>query len=374
MGVPLLDLAGQYRNLRGDLDAAIRRVVESQRFILGEEVEALEREIAALAGVPHAIGVASGTDALLLALRVAGVGPGDDVIVPSFTFFATAGAVVNAGARPVFADVEPDGFNLDASTVEAALTPATRAVIPVHLFGQCAGMEEISALAARRDLVVIEDAAQAIGARLGDRQAGSMGRLGCYSFFPTKNLGGFGDGGMITTVEDGLALRLRRLRVHGQSGRYVHDEVGYNSRLDALQAAVLRAKLPYLGSWTEARRRNAAYYRERFAALGLSGEALVPPVELPGRRHVYNQFVIRAQGRDALKEHLGARGIGTAIYYPKPLHRQECFEGKSAGAEDLGVCERAAGEVLALPIYPELVESQLEEVVEAVASHYGAGA
>ena len=265
MAVPLLDLKTQYQNVRDEVDAAIRRVVESQHFILGDEVEALEREVTAAVGVSHGIGVASGTDALLLALRAAGVEAGDEVIVPTFTFFATGGAVVNAGARPVFADIEPRGFNLDATTLEAALTPRTRAVIPVHLFGQCAAMDSIGAVAERRGLAVIEDAAQAIGARLGDRAAGSMGVLGCLSFFPTKNLGGFGDGGMITTSDDALAGRLRQLRVHGQSGRYIHDEVGFNSRLDALQAAVLRAKLPYLDAWVESRRRNASHYREQFA-------------------------------------------------------------------------------------------------------------
>ena len=375
MAVPLLDLRTQYQNLRGEVDAAIRRVVESQRFILGDEVEALEREVTAVLGVTHGIGVASGTDALLLALRAAGVEAGDEVIVPTFTFFATAGAVVNAGARPVFADIEPRGFNLDATTVEAALTTRTRAVIPVHLFGQCADMDSIGAVAERRGLAVIEDAAQAIGARLGDRPAGSMGVLGCLSFFPSKNLGGFGDGGMITTSDDALAGRLRQLRVHGQSGRYVHDEVGFNSRLDALQAAVLRAKLPYLDAWVESRRRNASHYREQFAALGLSGDGeeapLVVPEELPGRRHVYNQFVIRARERDALKEHFTARGIGTAIYYPKPLHRQECFAAVAERDASLPVAERAAAEVLALPVYPELTEAQLEEVISGVASFYG---
>jgi dTDP-4-amino-4,6-dideoxygalactose transaminase len=373
--VPLLDLTAQYRSIRDAVDAAIRRVVESQRFILGDEVAALEEEIGARVGVPHALGVASGTDALLLALRAAGVARGEEVVVPAFTFFATAGAVVNAGGRAVFADIEPEGFNLDAAALESALTERTRAIVPVHLFGQCADMEAILACAARHGLAVIEDAAQAIDATFAGRPAGSMGTAGCLSFFPSKNLGGFGDGGMITTADAALDERLRALRVHGQVGAYLHRDVGFNSRLDALQAAVLRAKLPHLRGWTEARRRHAAYYDRRLREIGLAGGRGAPlrlPRELPGRGHVYNQYVVRARRRDALRDHLTAAGIGTAIYYPRPLHRQECFTGLGQAGRDLPAAQQACEEVLALPVYPELTEAQQEEVIGAVARFYGA--
>jgi dTDP-4-amino-4,6-dideoxygalactose transaminase len=376
MGVPLLDLRAQHATLRAESEAALRRVVEAQQFILGEEVAAFEREIASQVGVPHALGVASGTDALLLALRGAGVQRGEEVVVPSFTFFATAGAVVNAGGTPVFADIEPEGFNLDPAALEAALTERTRAIVVVHLFGQCADLEPILALAARRGIAVIEDAAQAIGATYRSRQAGSMGLAGCLSFFPSKNLGGYGDGGMITTSDAALDARLRRLRVHGQTGTYLHQEVGFNSRLDALQAAVLRVKLPRLAAWAEGRVRHAAAYGERFAALGLAGPEgqLGLPRVFPGRGHVYNQFVIRARRRDELQAHLKARGIGTAVYYPRPLHQQECFAYLGQGSRRLPVAEAACREVLALPVYPEMTDAQLEEVVTGVASFYGAAA
>jgi dTDP-4-amino-4,6-dideoxygalactose transaminase len=320
--------------------------------------------------------VASGTDALLLALRGAGVQRGEEVVVPAFTFFATAGAVVNAGGRPVFADIEPDGFNLDAASLERALSDRTRAVVVVHLFGQCADLDPILALAARRGIAVIEDAAQAIGATYGERQAGSMGLAGCLSFFPSKNLGAYGDGGMITTADGTLDARLRRLRVHGQSGTYLHQEVGFNSRLDALQAAVLRVKLPHLAGWAEARERHATAYRERFAGLGLEGRdgPLVLPRTLPGRGHVYNQFVIRARRRDELQAYLKERGIGTAIYYPRPLHQQECFAYLGQASLRLPVAEAACREVLALPVYPEMTEAQRMEVIAAVASFYGVAA
>jgi len=368
----LLDLRAQHATLREESEAALRRVVESQQFILGDEVAAFEREVGDLIGVPHAIGVASGTDALLLALRGAGVQRGEEVVVPAFTFFATAGAVVNAGGTPVFADIEPEGFNLDPVALDASLTPRTRAVVVVHLFGQCADLEPIRAVCAERGVAVIEDAAQAIGATYRSLQAGSIGLAGCLSFFPSKNLGGYGDGGMITTADSTLATRLRRLRVHGQSGTYLHQEVGFNSRLDSLQAAVLRVKLPRLAAWQEGRRRHAAAYRERFTALGLAGSRgmLGLPPELPGRGHVYNQFVIRARRRDELQAHLKARGIGTAIYYPRPLHQQECFAYLGQGSRSLPVAEAACREVLALPVYPEMTESQREEVIAGVASFY----
>jgi dTDP-4-amino-4,6-dideoxygalactose transaminase len=374
MSVPLLDLRAQHRTIREEVEAAVRRVMESQQFILGEEVAAFEREVAALLGVPHALGVASGTDALLLALRGAGVAKGEEVVVPAFTFFATAGAVVNAGGTPVFADIEPDGFNLDPAALEGALTERTRAVVVVHLFGQCADMDPILRIAARRGVAVVEDACQTIGATYRDRPAGGMGASGCFSFFPSKNLGGWGDGGMVVTADAALDARLRRLRVHGQSGTYLHQEVGFNSRLDSLQAAVLRAKLPHLRAWAEARRRHAAVYRERFAALGLSGAGgpLGLPPELPGRGHVYNQFVVRAARRDALQAQLKGAGIGTAIYYPRPLHQQECFAYLGQTARRLPIAEAACAQVLALPVYPELTEAQQDEVVRAVAAFYGA--
>jgi len=376
MPVPLLDLKAQHATLRAETEAALRRVVEAQQFILGDEVAAFEREIASYLGVPHALGVASGTDALLLALRGAGVQRGEEVVVPSFTFFATAGAVVNAGGTPVFADIEPEGFNLDPAALETAVSDRTRAIVVVHLFGQCADLEPILALAARRGIAVIEDAAQAIGATYRSRQAGSMGQAGCLSFFPSKNLGGYGDGGMITTADAALDARLRRLRVHGQTGTYLHQEVGFNSRLDALQAAVLRVKLPRLAGWAAGRGRHAAAYRERFAALGLAAPdgPLVLPQELPGRGHVYNQFVIRAARRDELQAHLKGRGIGTAVYYPRPLHQQECFAYLGQGTRRLPVAEGACWEVLALPVYPEMTDAQRTEVIAGVASFYGAAA
>jgi dTDP-4-amino-4,6-dideoxygalactose transaminase len=376
MAVPLLDLKAQHASLRAESEAALRRVVEAQQFILGDEVAAFEREIASYLRVPHALGVASGTDALLLALRGAGVQRGEEVVVPSFTFFATAGAVVNAGGTPVFADIEPDGFNLDPAALETAVSDRTRAIVVVHLFGQCADLEPILALAARRGIAVIEDAAQAIGATYRSRQAGSMGLAGCLSFFPSKNLGGYGDGGMITTHDAALDARLRRLRVHGQSGTYLHQEVGFNSRLDALQAAVLRVKLPRLEGWAQGRARHAAAYREQFAALGLGAPdgPLVLPQALPGRGHVYNQFVIRARRREELQAYLKARGIGTAVYYPLPLHQQECFAYLGQATRPLPVAERACREVLALPVYPEMTDAQRAEVVQGVASFYGAAA
>jgi dTDP-4-amino-4,6-dideoxygalactose transaminase len=376
--VPLLDLTGQYETIRDELDGAIRRVVASQRFILGEEVEALEREVASYLGVSHAVGVASGTDALLLTLRALGIGDGDEVLLPTFTFFATAGAVVNAGARPVFADIEPQSFGLDADSVAARVTPRTRALIAVHLFGQCADLEPLRAVAEQHQLVLIEDSAQAIGAELDGRKAGALSAAGCFSFFPTKNLGGFGDGGLVSTTDESLAQRLRMLRVHGApQGEYRHAVVGYNSRLDALQAAVLRAKLPHLDGWNDARRRNARRYRDVFKAAGLCGdEPDAPvrlPVERPGRKHVYHQFVIRARHRDELRRFLGERSIGTGVYYPVSLHQQECFRSMVPEGMSLPRAETACKEVLALPIYPELTKADQEKVVAAIADFCRAG-
>jgi dTDP-4-amino-4,6-dideoxygalactose transaminase len=371
MSVPLLDLQAQYARIRDRVEPALREVVESQRFILGPPVERLEAELADRVGVPHAIGCASGTDAILLAVRALELEADAEVVVPAFTFFATAGAVWNAGARPVFADIEPGTFNLTSDTIEAVLTPRTRAVVVVHLYGQMADMPPILALARDRGLAVIEDAAQSIDAAQhidgGWRAAGSLGDVGTFSFFPTKNLGGFGDGGMMTTRDDTLADRLRKLRVHGGRQMYHHEMVGTNSRLDALQAAVLSAKLPFLEEWTEARGRNAAAYDRDLAGL----DGIVTPVHSPDRRHVYNQYTIRSARRDELKARLDEYGIGNAIYYPVPLHLQPCFATLGGRVGDLPVSEQAAREVLSLPVFPELSEASREEVVRAVREVHG---
>ncbi|HUG40841.1 MAG TPA: DegT/DnrJ/EryC1/StrS family aminotransferase [Longimicrobiales bacterium] len=367
MRVPLLDLQAQYRTIAEEVDAAVSDVVRSQRFVLGEPVERLEAELAERIGVAHAIGCASGTDALLLPLRALDLGPGDAVVVPSFTFFATAGAVWNAGLRPEFADVDPRTFNLTAGTLAAAVTPRTRAVVVVHLFGQMADMAPILELAEARGLHVIEDAAQSIDARqrIGGewRTAGSLGVAGSLSFFPTKNLGAFGDGGMITTSDDALADRLRKLRVHGGRQMYHHEMVGTNSRLDAIQAAVLRAKLPHLDAWTGARRANAARYDEAFASV----EGITAPLVAPETHHVYNQYTVRVEDRDAVRARLEEAGIGSGIYYPVPLHLQPCFSELGNAEGDFPVSERLAGEVLSLPVYPELTREQQERVIAAVA-------
>jgi dTDP-4-amino-4,6-dideoxygalactose transaminase len=372
MRVPLLDLEAQYRQVRDQVDPALMEVVRSQRFILGPPVERLEAELAERVGVPHAVACASGTDALLLAVRALELEPDAEVVVPAFTFFATAGAVWNAAARPVFADIDPHTFNLTAATIEAALTPRTRAVIVVHLFGQMADMAPILELGRERGLAIIEDAAQSIDAAQevdGEwRKAGSQGDVGAFSFFPTKNLGGFGDGGLMTAGDDGLAERLRKLRVHGGRQMYHHEMVGTNSRLDALQAAVLSAKLPFLDGWTEARRRNAAFYDEALAGV----EGVRTPVVAPGNRHVYNQYTVRTERRDALRSALEAAGVGSGIYYPVPLHLQECFASLGGREGDLPESERAVREVLSLPVYPELTTEQLEHVAATVRA--GAGA
>lgn len=367
--VPLLDLQAQYAPLRDDLLAVMTRVCDSQRFILGDEVEQLERELAAYLQVPHAIGVSSGTDALLMALMALGVGPGDEVVTPTFSFFATAGSVARLGARPVLVDIDPATFNVDADAVAAAITPRTRAIIPVHLFGQAADMTGVMRVARRAGVPVIEDAAQAIGTRDGTQTVGSIGEIGCFSFFPSKNLGAFGDGGLVTTVDDGLAHRLRLLRNHGMEPKYYHAFIGGNFRLDALQAAILRVKLPHLPAWSEGRRRNAARYRTLFAQAGLSATVQLP-VERPDGYHIYNQFVVRVRERDALRAHLTAAGIGTEIYYPVPFHRQECFAYLGHREGDFPHAERAAAEVLALPIYPELSADQQAEVVGAIRKFY----
>ncbi|HXE81535.1 MAG TPA: DegT/DnrJ/EryC1/StrS family aminotransferase [Vicinamibacterales bacterium] len=365
-GVPFVDLRAQFAPMREEILAAIARVCDAQQFILGPEVEALERELSAAIGVRHAIGVSSGTDALLVALMALDIGPGAEVVTTPYSFFATAGSIARVGARPVFVDVEPDTLNIDVENVARALTERTRAIMPVHLFGQCAEMTRLTKIAADAGVPIIEDAAQAIGATQDGRQAGTFGAFGCCSFFPTKNLGAFGDGGLVVTDDDDLAERVRRLRNHGAERQYYHQVIGGNFRLDALQAAVLRVKAPHLDGWTEARRRNAARYRELFAASTLDGRVTLP-VERPGRRHIYNQFVIRVPDRDRVRRDLQARGIGTAVYYPVPLHLQACFAGLGYRPGDFPHAEAAAKDSLALPIFPELTAEQQQQVVAALA-------
>jgi dTDP-4-amino-4,6-dideoxygalactose transaminase len=368
--VPLLDLKGQYRSIKGEVDEAISRVVESQYFILGPEVAGLETEVAHYCGVGHGVGMSSGTDALLAALMALDVGPGDDIIVPTYTFFATAGVVARVGATPVFVDIDPVTYNLLPEGVSAAVTPRTRAVIPVHLYGRMADLDAIGEAVAGKGIAIIEDAAQAIGAfDARGRKAGSVGEMGCFSFFPSKNLGGFGDGGMTVTNDPETAGRLKMLRMHGMEPKYYHALVGGNFRLDALQAAVLRVKLSHLDGWTAARRRNAERYRELFGETALEGTVTLPPDE-PG--HIYNQFVIRTPRRDELQAHLRGRGIGTEIYYPLPLHRQECFAELGYAEGSLPNAEAAARETLALPVYPELTEEQIEQVMATIAGFHEA--
>ena len=350
---------------------AVERVLASQQFILGPEVGALENEIARYSGARFAVGCASGSDALLLALMALGVQEHDEVITTPYSFFATASAVTRLGARPVFVDIDPQTFNLDTALVEEAITERTRAILPVHLYGQLAETAALIEIAERHDLPVIEDAAQAIGATEFDRAAGSLGSMGCFSFYPTKNLGAAGDAGMLTTNDERLAERLRTLRAHGAEQRYFHKEVGINSRLDSLQAAVLRVKLPHLDEWSEARRANAARYRRLFTDAGLAEEVRLP-FERESVRHIYNQFVIRvdAERRDALREHLKREGVGTEVYYPVPLHLQECFGFLGYKTGDFPESEKAARETLALPIYPQLTAEQQEYVVDSILSFF----
>lgn len=370
MRVPLLDLQAQYRSIREEVREAVGRVLDSQRFILGPEVEALEAEVCARLGAKHAVGVCSGSDALVLSLMALGVGPGDVVLTTPFTFFATAGAISLVGARPAFVDIDPATFNLDPDRLAEALERLRpRAVIPVHLFGQCAEMDPILEACRGRGVRVVEDAAQAFGARYRGRAAGTMGDVGCFSFFPSKVLGGYGDGGMVVTDDPDLAAELRLLRVHGSPQRYVHVRVGRNARLDEIQAAVLRVKLRHLEGWLAARRQVAQRYRQLFREAGLEEVGL--PAELPHAEHVYHQFVIRVPRRDQLREHLRSRGVDTQVYYPLPLHLQPCYVGLGYRAGDFPEAERAAREVLALPIYPELSPPMQEHVVKAIAEFYG---
>jgi dTDP-4-amino-4,6-dideoxygalactose transaminase len=365
MPVPLLDLQAQYRPLRDEILAAITRVCDSQRFIMGPEIDALERELAAQLGVRHAVSVSSGTDALLLALMVLGIGPGDEVVTTTYSFFATAGCVVRVGAKPVLVDIDPATFNLDPGQTAAAITPRTKAILPVHLYGLAADLDPIMAAADRAGVAVIEDAAQAIGATYQSRPLGGIGALGCFSFFPSKNLGAFGDAGLLTTNDDALARRARLLRTHGMQPRYYHHVVGANFRMDALQAAVLRVKAPHLEGWTEGRRRNAGRYRALFREAGLEG-AVTLPVEPADRRHIYNQFVIRTAERDALKRHLDGLGIGNEIYYPVPFHLQPCFAELGYRRGAFPHAEQAAAETLAIPIYGELTGAQQGTVVSTI--------
>jgi len=367
--VKLLDLQAQFGTIRPEVLEAIHEVVESQQFILGPKVAELEHEIAAYCGCQHAVGVSSGTDALLVALMALGIGPGDEVITPAFSFFASAGAIYRLGAKPVFVDIDAETYNIDAGTIEAVVTDRTKAVMPVHLFGQCADMAAIMEIASKNGLVVVEDAAQAIGAEHGDKRAGSFGTFGCFSFFPSKNLGAFGEGGMVTTHDKKLADRARMLRHHGDRGRYDHVLVGGNFRLEAIQAAVLLVKLRHLDNWTKKRQANAAQYRQLFADAGLVPGCVRLPVERPGR-HVYNQYVIGVDRRDELSAYLTERGIGHSIYYPKPLHLQPCFAALGHKPGDFPVAERACERVLALPIYAELPERDARRVVEAIAAFF----
>ena len=367
MRVPLLDLQAQYAPLKEEMQEAVLRVLDSQQFIMGPDVAALEAEIADYTGARHAVACASGSDALLLALMALDIGSGDEVITTPYSFFATAAGIARLGARPVFVDVEPATYNFDVSKIEAAVTERTRAIMPVHLYGQCAEMDALMEVSRRHDLPIIEDAAQAIGAEDHEQQAGVMGTIGCFSFYPSKNLGAAGDAGMMTTNDDALAERLRSLRVHGSREKYRHELLGVNSRLDSLQAAVLRVKLPHLDSWSDARRANAVRYDRLFEDAGLNEEIGLPFVR-ENVRHIFNQYVIRVRNtrRDALAEHLKQSGVGTDIYYPIPLHLQACFSYLGHEEGDFPEAERAARESLALPIYPELTAEQQSYVVETI--------
>jgi dTDP-4-amino-4,6-dideoxygalactose transaminase len=370
MEVPLLDLKAQYAPLRDEILAAITRVCDSQRFIMGPEIVALEQELAAMLGVRHAIALSSGTDALLVALMTLDIRAGDEVITTPYSFFATAGTVVRLGARPVLVDIDPVTFNIDPAGVAAAITPRTKAIMPVHLFGLSADLRPILDAAAGRGIPVIEDAAQAIGATYEGLTVGGIGALGCFSFFPSKNLGAFGDAGLLTTNDDALAKRARLIRTHGMEPKYYHHLVGGNFRMDALQAAVLRVKAPHLAAWTDARRANARHYAALFQEANLTDRVMLP-VEPPDRRHIFNQFVIRTSDRNELKRHLDSRGIGNEIYYPVPFHLQPCFADLGYRRGDFPNAERASDTSLALPIYGELTREQQEAVVGAVAEFIG---
>jgi dTDP-4-amino-4,6-dideoxygalactose transaminase len=361
MSVPLLDLKAQYADIKTEMDAAIHRVLDSARFIGGPEVTGLEEEIARYSRCAHGIACASGTDALLLSLRALGVGPGDEVVTTAYSFFASAGVIVNAGATPVFVDIDPSTYNIDAHRLEAAITPSTKAVIAVHLYGQCCDLGAVQAVCEKKKVWLIEDAAQAIGAEWEGKRAGSVGDIGCFSFFPSKNLGAAGDGGMVTAQDAALADRVRLLREHGARPKYYHALVGTNSRLDAIQAAILRVKLRHLDRWSEGRARNATLYDQLF-----EGSRVGRPYRDPRARHIYNQYVVRVPNRDQVREGLAERGVGTEVYYPVPLHLQKCFATLGHQVGDMPQSEAAALETLALPIYPELTEEQIRYVAASV--------
>ena len=383
MKVPLLDLKLQYLSHKKELDEALIRVAESQYFILGKEVEKLETSLKEYLGCKYAIGVSSGTDALLLALMTLNIQPGDEVIVPTFSFFATAGVVSRLNAVPVFADVDPVTFNLDPDGIEKLITPKTKAIIPVHLYGQSAAMDEIMAIAKKHNLKVVEDGAQAIGVQYKDgKKVGTIGDIGCYSFFPSKNLGCFGDGGLVVTDDDELGEMLKIMRVHGGKPKYYHKVIGGNFRIDEIQAAVLNVKLPFLDAWSEKRRENAKLYTQFFIKAGLAEEegklifdeknkVLLPKAVYKNddvkNYHIYNQYIIRVEKRDELRKYLGEKEIGTEIYYPVPFHRQECFANLNCNDADFPVSNKAASDTIALPIFPELTEAQLKFVVESIA-------
>ena len=367
VSVPALNLKAQYQSIRDEIEPVVREILESQMFVLGPEVTRLEAEVADYCGAASGIGCASGSDALLLPLLAIDIGPGDEVITTPYTFFATAGSIWRTGAKPVFVDIEPDTFNIDPARIEAAITPRTRAIIPVHLFGQVAEMGPIQEIARRHGLTVLEDAAQAIGSAYHGTRAGTLGDVAAFSFYPSKNLGGFGDGGMVTTNQPQLTRRITRLRVHGMEPKYHHHEVGFNSRLDAFQAAVLRVKLRHLDAWTSLRRDVADRYRNLFASHGLE-EMVGLPIERQGNFHVYNQFVIRVPAflRDSLRDYLTARKIGSEIYYPIPLHLQVCFASLGHKPGDFPHSEAAARETIALPIYAELTDAEQRYVVGSI--------
>jgi dTDP-4-amino-4,6-dideoxygalactose transaminase len=385
--VPLLDLKAQYASIRGEVEAAVDAVFESQQFVLGRNVSALEEEIARYCGVSYAVAVASGSDALLLSMKALGVGPGDAVVTVPFTFFATAGAIVNLGARPLFVDIDGAGYGMDAEQLSLLLekdctfnaatqklvhrstSSNVKAILPVHLYGQCADMDEIREVAQKYRLPIVEDSCQAIGARYRDKEAGGLGDLGCFSFFPSKNLGGAGDGGMVVTRRKDLAQQVRLLRGHGAQPKYFHSIVGYNSRLDELQAAVLRVKLAHLDRWIESRQRNAAEYGELFQTAGLLSKIAVPEIRMH-RTHTFHQYVIRAADRDHLRTFLQSHGIGTEIYYPLPLHQQECFRYLGYDSSGFPRSRSAAAQTLALPVYPEMTADQKSYVVRTIVEFY----
>jgi dTDP-4-amino-4,6-dideoxygalactose transaminase len=374
MIVPLIDLKAQYSAIKAEIDAAVAEVMESQHFILGPAVERCEKAIARYCGCAHGVGVSSGSDALLVCLMAENIGPGDEVITTPYTFFATAGAIARLGATPVFVDIDPATYNIDASQIASRVTARTRVIIPVHLYGQMADMDAIMAVAEKHGLVVVEDAAQAIGAEHNGRRAGSIGHYGCVSFFPSKNLGAAGDGGMVVTNDSRRAEKVKILRAHGASPKYYHQLLGGNFRLDAIQAAIVDAKLPHLDGWTAARQRNAKHYDQLFTEAGLAAGPHERRVGLPRvgtDRHIFNQYVIRVSERDRLKAALQARGVGTEVYYPVPMHLQQCFEYLGHGAGSFPESERAASETLAIPVHPELSEVQARYVVECIQEAVG---